>query len=104
MKKKAPLPHPGTVLKEVYMDKLKISVVDLAVGIKVMPSKLTPIISGIKPITTDIAVRLGIYFKNTPHFWLKLQCDYDLEKYMLKEGKRTTALVKPYKPKIAGIV
>lgn len=104
MKKKTPSLHPGVVLKQTYMDKLELTLIDLAVGIKVMPSKLSPIISGTKPITVDIAVRLAIYFKTTPHLWLKMQCDYDLEKYMSKEGKTTTHLVKPHKPKIAHIV
>jgi antitoxin HigA-1 len=30
-------------------------------------------------ITADTALRLGLYFGNSPEFWLNLQTRYDLE-------------------------
>ena len=33
---------------------------------------------GLRPITADTALRLGIYFGMAPRFWINLQPEYDI--------------------------
>jgi addiction module HigA family antidote len=37
------------------------------------------IVQGKRSITTDTALRLAIYFRMTPEFWVNLQSRYDLK-------------------------
>ena len=51
----------------------------LAVQIGVPPRRINEIVLGKRRITADTALRLGRYFGMSPHFWLGLQMDYDLD-------------------------
>ncbi|MGA8239471.1 MAG: HigA family addiction module antitoxin [Desulfobacterales bacterium] len=42
-------------------------------------SKINQIVHGKRAITADTALRLGRFFKMSPHFWLNLQNRFDLE-------------------------
>ena len=42
-------------------------------------SQINQIVHGKRAITADTALRLGRFFKMSPHFWLKLQNRFDLE-------------------------
>lgn len=70
--------HPGEILLEEFMKPLGITARQLSADIDVPPSRISEIIHGHRPITTDTAVRLGIFFSMEPEFWLNLQLEYDV--------------------------
>lgn len=70
---------PGEILLEEFMIPLAISQNKLARDLDVPPGRINDIIQGRRAITTDTALRLGVYFKMTPEFWLNLQNRYDLK-------------------------
>jgi len=71
--------HPGEILKEEFLDPLKISAYRLAKDIQIPQTRISEIIHGRRRITADTALRLSHYFGTTAKFWLGLQDDFDLE-------------------------
>ena len=82
--------HPGEILKEEFLEPFEISAYKLAKDIKIPQTRISQIIKGNRRVTADTALRLSVYFGNSPQFWLGLQDDYDLEeeKYRLEEELR----------------
>ena len=72
--------HPGEYLSEEYLKPLKLSAADLAEAIGVPPARIAEIVRGQQGVSADTALRLGRYFRTTPHFWITLQAGYDLSK------------------------
>jgi addiction module HigA family antidote len=87
---------PGEVLKEEFLAEYGLSQSQLARAIGISPNRITEIISNRRRITADTALRLSLYFGNTPEFWINLQTHYDLKlaRRNLKpeEAKRIKAL------------
>ena len=77
--KKIPPIHPGEILFEEFLKPMEISQNKLGKDLGVSPRRINEIIHGKRNITADTALRLGIYFGNSPSFWLGLQMDYDLD-------------------------
>ncbi len=71
-------PHPGSVLKGLYMDALQLSVSDAAKALGVTRQNLSGIINGHTRISPKMALRLGKAFKTDPEMWLNMQKNYDL--------------------------
>jgi antitoxin HigA-1 len=71
--------HPGQILRDDFLEPMKISVYTLAQVIKVPRSRVNDIVLGRRAITTDTALRLARYFGTSPEFWVNLQTHYDLE-------------------------
>lgn len=71
--------HPGTLLKEEFMEPFGLSSYSLAAKLNVPRSRLNEIVNGKRSITVDTAVRLSKCFGNSARFWLNLQNRYDLE-------------------------
>jgi addiction module HigA family antidote len=71
--------HPGEILRDDFLEPMKISVYTLAQIIKVPRSRVNAIVLGRRTITTDTALRLARYFGTSPEFWVNLQARYDLE-------------------------
>jgi addiction module HigA family antidote len=78
-KNKIPPLHPGNVLQEEFMKPLKLSQNQLARELSVTPRRINEIVNEKRSITADTAIRLSLYFANTPQFWMGLQMDYDLD-------------------------
>lgn len=70
--------HPGEILLEDFMKPMGITARQLAADIDVSPSRISEIVHGTCPITTDTALRLGLFFSMEPRFWLNLQAEYDI--------------------------
>jgi len=70
--------HPGEILLEEFMKPMSISARQLAADIDVSPSRISEIVNGLRPITADTALRLGLFFSMEPRFWLNLQTEYDM--------------------------
>jgi addiction module HigA family antidote len=77
-KKLAPI-HPGEILRDDFLEPMKISVYTLARLIKVPRSRVNDIVLGRRGITADTALRLARYFGTSPEFWINLQARHDLE-------------------------
>ena len=71
--------NPGEILLEEFLKPMGMSQSRLALDISVHPRRINEIVLGKRSITADTALRLARYFGNSPHFWLGLQMDYDLD-------------------------
>jgi len=74
---------PGEVLLEEFMKPLNLTAYRVAKDINVPITRIDRILSGHRSITPDTAIRLGLYFKTGPEFWLNLQSHYDLNEAKL---------------------
>ncbi|MDE0045523.1 MAG: HigA family addiction module antitoxin [bacterium] len=71
--------HPGTILRDDFLEPMRLSVYRLARDIKVSRPRLNEIVRGRRAVTVDSALRLARYFGTTPEFWINLQARYDLD-------------------------
>ena len=85
--KRAPI-HPGEVLAEDFMLPRSLSANQLALALRVPPSRLAEMIRGRHSISADTALRLARYFETTTAFWMNLQSRYDLDVARDKAGKQ----------------
>lgn len=69
--------HPGEVLLEDFMKPIGITPGKLAVDLDVPVGQISELLQGARPISLDIALRLGRHFKTAPGFWINLQTEYD---------------------------
>jgi addiction module HigA family antidote len=71
--------HPGEVLKEEFLEPLKISAYRLSKETFIPQTRISEILKGKRRVTADTALRFSKYFGTSAKFWLGLQDDYDLE-------------------------
>ena len=71
---------PGEMLKEEFLAEYELSQSQLAKAVGISPNRIAEIINNRRRITADTALRLGLYFGNSPEFWMNLQAHYDLKK------------------------
>ncbi len=77
--KRLPLVHPGQILRDDFLQPMKISIYALAQAIKVPRSRINDIVLGRRGMTADTAFRLARYFGTSPDFWINLQARHDLD-------------------------
>jgi addiction module HigA family antidote len=70
---------PGEILKDEFLTEYGLSQNRLAKAIGISPNRIAEIVNNRRRITADTALRLGLYFGNSPEFWLNLQSHYDLK-------------------------
>ena len=70
---------PGEMLKEEFLAEYGLSQNQLAKAIGISPNRIAEIIRNRRRITADTALRLSLYFGNSPDFWMNLQTHYDLK-------------------------
>jgi antitoxin HigA-1 len=75
-----PPPHPGELLREDILPKLALDSAGLARHLGVENATLTEIINEQRPVTLDLARRLGAAFGQGARFWLSVQMQFDLWK------------------------
>jgi addiction module HigA family antidote len=88
--------HPGAYLKEL-LEELELSQYRLAQDIGVTAMRVSHVVRGQRPITAELALRLGRYFNQSPRFLLNLQSRYDMDITADQFGKLVTREVQPYK-------
>src|SRR3954452_5524746 len=93
--RRLPLVHPGEILRDDFLQPLKISVYALAEAIKVPRSRVNDIVLGRRGVSADTAFRLARYFGTTPDFWINLQARHDLETADRKLRRRIAREVRP---------
>ena len=87
--------HPGTILREEFLDPMAITPYRLAKDISVPLTRITAILSGERSISADTALRLSRYFGMSERFWLNLQANYDLQVAKDRLSGRLKSEVKP---------
>jgi antitoxin HigA-1 len=70
---------PGEMLKEEFLAEYGLSQNQLAKAIGISPNRIAEIVNNRRRITADTALRLSLYFGNSPEFWMNLQTHYDLK-------------------------
>jgi len=70
---------PGEMLKEEFLAEYGLSQNQLAKAIGISPNRIAEIVNNRRRITADTALRLGLYFRISPEFWMNLQAHYDLK-------------------------
>src|SRR5712691_6505394 len=70
---------PGDMLKHEFLAEYGLSQNELAHAIGVSPNRIAEIVNNRRRITADTAVRLALFFGNSPEFWMNLQSHYDLK-------------------------
>jgi|SRR5579863_8473599 antitoxin HigA-1 len=70
---------PGEMLKEEFLAEYGLSQSRLAKALGISPNRIAEIVNNRRRITADTALRLGLYFGNSPEFWMNLQAYYDLK-------------------------
>jgi antitoxin HigA-1 len=71
-------PHPGEILKELYLDPLEMTVTEAARRLGVSRKTLSKIVNGNAGVTANMAMRLGYSCATTPDLWINAQANYDL--------------------------
>ena len=70
--------HPGEVLREDVLPAAGLTQDKLARLLGVSPRPVSEILHERRPVTTDMAHRLGRAFGTSPEMWLSIQQDVDL--------------------------
>src|SRR2546430_3679734 len=70
--------HPGAYLREV-LEELGVSQYRLAQDIGVAPMRISHVVRGQRPVTAELALRLGPYFRQRPRVWVNLQSRYHMD-------------------------
>jgi addiction module HigA family antidote len=78
------------------LEELEISPRRAARDIGVAPTRITQVINGQRPITAELALRLGRYLRQSPRFWLNLQARYDMDVIEDEIGARVAKEVRPF--------
>ncbi|OLP05026.1 addiction module antidote protein, HigA family [Rhodoferax antarcticus ANT.BR] len=78
MKNGMPPIHPGEFLREI-LDDLALTQAAFAEAIGISPMRVSHVLRGDRPITAELALRLGRALGQTPQYWLNLQTSYDLK-------------------------
>ena len=70
--------HPGVYLKEL-LDEVGLTQYHLARDIGVPITRINHICYEKRPVTAELALRLGRYFRQSSCYWLNLQSRYDMD-------------------------
>ena len=87
--------HPGIYLKEL-LEELGLSQYRLARELKVPAMRISHVVRGKRPVTAELALRLGLYFRQNPRYWLNLQSRYDMDIAEDRLGERVAREVRPF--------
>ena len=85
---------PGRFLAEL-LDELLLSQAELARAISVSAMRVSHVVNGSRPVTAELALRLGRYFGQSPRYWQNLQSRYDLDLAIDALGPRALREIRP---------
>jgi antitoxin HigA-1 len=71
-------PHPGEIIRDLYLEPLGLTVTEVAAGLGVTRKTFSQLVNGHAGISPEMAARLSKAFGRTPEAWLLLQMQYDL--------------------------
>ena len=93
--------HPGELLREDILPAARLTQAELALRIGVSRRTINEIVHERRPVTTDMAHRLGRAFRTTPEFWLNLQQSVDLWDAMQENRKEYERIMPMLSGKVA---
>ena len=70
---------PGEMLREEFLAEYGLLQNQLAKALGISPNRIAEIVANRRRITADTALRLSLYFGNSPEFWMNLQTHYDVK-------------------------
>jgi addiction module HigA family antidote len=73
-------PHPGEIIRELYLNPLGLSVTEAAKALGVSRKALSELLNGRAGISAEMALRLSLAFSTSVELWLNHQTQYDLWK------------------------
>ena len=88
-------PPPGAVLRDEYLDPLRISVADLATATHMLEGRLKSLIAGDEKMTVEMSMRLARYFSTAADFWIRLQVEHDMERARHRLGEDIRRSITP---------
>ena len=71
-------PHPGEILRELWLEPLDLSVTRAAEALGVSRKTLSAILNGRAGISPEMAIRLSKAFGTSAESWLNQQMQFDL--------------------------
>ena len=90
---------PGEMLSQEFLVEYGLSQNQLAKALGISPNRIAEIVANRRRITADTALRLSLYFGNSPEFWMNLQSHYDVKmarrKLKPQDAKRIKAQRRP---------
>jgi addiction module HigA family antidote len=84
--------HPGEILREEFLEPMKISAYRLSVELRVSPPTVNDIVREKRGITPEMAARLAKYFGTSEQFWLNLQDAFAVHQVKEKYAKELRAI------------
>lgn len=72
--------HAGELLASEFLEPLGLAPEALAEAIEVTPASVRAVIEGREPLSAELDLRLGRYFRMSEGFFLRLQDQYELLK------------------------
>lgn len=78
LKRDLPPAHPGTVLRELFMNERNLTITDLAKGLGMTRANVSAVVNGRAGISPEMAVKLSAAFGNSATFWTNLRTNYEL--------------------------
>lgn len=70
--------HPGTILRDFYIEPNEIKRDDLHLALDLSKKHLSNLLNAKVPVTPEVAVKLSRVFNTTPEYWLNLQRAVDV--------------------------
>jgi addiction module HigA family antidote len=70
---------PGEMLSQELLVEYGLSQNQLAKALGISLNRIPEIVANRRRITADTALRLSLYFNNSPEFWMNLQTHYDVK-------------------------
>ncbi len=95
MAKKLEPVTPGSILLTEFMEPLGLSQNKLARELDIPAARVNAVVNNTRRITTDMALRLGRFFKTGPELWLNLQQRYDLKVAQSEIGEQIEKRITP---------
>ncbi len=82
--------HPGALLLE-QIEEMGLSVNGVARDINLPATRLHEIVHERRGVSAETAIALGVYFGQTPEFWMNAQKTYELSKEWVENGEKICA-------------
>ena len=70
--------HPGEYIREA-LEELGMTQAALAKALGISAMRISHVVREERPVTAELALRLGQAFGQSPQYWLNLQAAYDLK-------------------------
>ena len=71
-------PHPGTILKDLYLSDYNLTVTSFALKIGVSRTTASELVNCKNGVSAEMALKLAKAFGTSAQYWLNMQQQYDL--------------------------